>query len=159
MYFISSHLFMLYCLVFKLIIKVVVTLLFDHDQQPIDLSNGTVFKTLLFHLLHDSFWFLVDVTRLQYVCVNVHIEMYSSFLIKCLPIFLLLHILGYSFLCSSEIHIKKNVYIVQDKKAFADILRKISKIQRTNGSNYVVLRDRWLDPNTSAFHCSWCPTS
>lgn len=38
----------------------------------------------------------------------------------------------------------KNIYmyIVQDKKAFADILRKISKIQRTNGSNYVVLRDR-----------------
>jgi hypothetical protein len=34
------------------------------------------------------------------------------------------------------------IYIVQDKKAFADILRKISKIQRTNGSNYVVLRDR-----------------
>ncbi|KAB1221778.1 Transcription initiation factor IIF subunit alpha [Morella rubra] len=30
----------------------------------------------------------------------------------------------------------------EDKKAFADILRKISKIQRTNGSNYVVLRDR-----------------
>ncbi|XP_018842213.2 transcription initiation factor IIF subunit alpha-like isoform X1 [Juglans regia] len=30
----------------------------------------------------------------------------------------------------------------EDKKAFADILRKISKIQRTNGSNYVVLRER-----------------
>ncbi|KAE7995293.1 hypothetical protein FH972_000110 [Carpinus fangiana] len=30
----------------------------------------------------------------------------------------------------------------EDKKAFADILKKISKIQKTNGSNYVVLRDR-----------------
>ncbi|GMY36726.1 transcription initiation factor IIF subunit alpha isoform X2 [Fagus crenata] len=30
----------------------------------------------------------------------------------------------------------------EDKKAFADILRKISKIQRTNGSNYVVLREK-----------------
>jgi hypothetical protein len=31
---------------------------------------------------------------------------------------------------------------VQDKKAFADILRRISKIQKTSGSNYVVLRDK-----------------
>lgn len=30
----------------------------------------------------------------------------------------------------------------EDKKAFADILRRISKIQKTNGPNYVVLRDK-----------------
>ncbi|PON91348.1 Transcription initiation factor [Trema orientale] len=30
----------------------------------------------------------------------------------------------------------------EDKNAFADILRRISKIQKTNGSNYVVLRDK-----------------
>ncbi|XP_057976608.1 transcription initiation factor IIF subunit alpha-like isoform X2 [Malania oleifera] len=30
----------------------------------------------------------------------------------------------------------------EDKKAFADILRRISKIQKTNGPNYVVLRER-----------------
>nr|GEW55988.1 putative reverse transcriptase domain-containing protein [Tanacetum cinerariifolium] len=29
-----------------------------------------------------------------------------------------------------------------DKGAFADILRKISKIQKTNGPSYVVLRDK-----------------
>ncbi|KAB5519099.1 hypothetical protein DKX38_023418 [Salix brachista] len=32
--------------------------------------------------------------------------------------------------------------IYADKKAFADILRRISKIQKTSGSNYVVLRDK-----------------
>lgn len=31
---------------------------------------------------------------------------------------------------------------VQDKKAFAEILKVISKIQKTSGSNYVVLRDK-----------------
>jgi hypothetical protein len=106
MYFISSHLFMLYCLVFKLIIKVVVTLLFDHDRQPINLWNGTVFKTLLFHLLHEYFWFPCRCYPSSiYVCVNDHVEMYSYFLIKCLldncikyiPTFLLLHILGVLF--------------------------------------------------------------
>ncbi|XP_010270094.1 PREDICTED: transcription initiation factor IIF subunit alpha-like [Nelumbo nucifera] len=30
----------------------------------------------------------------------------------------------------------------EDKAAFAEILRRISKIQKTNGSNYVVLRDK-----------------
>ncbi|KAK1409623.1 hypothetical protein QVD17_36150 [Tagetes erecta] len=30
----------------------------------------------------------------------------------------------------------------EDKNAFADILRRISKIQKTSGSNYVVLRDK-----------------
>ncbi|KDP40450.1 hypothetical protein JCGZ_03950 [Jatropha curcas] len=30
----------------------------------------------------------------------------------------------------------------EDKKAFAEILRRISKIQKTSGSNYVVLRER-----------------
>ncbi|XP_078433060.1 transcription initiation factor IIF subunit alpha RAP74 [Wolffia australiana] len=30
----------------------------------------------------------------------------------------------------------------EDKKAFADILKRISKIQKTNGANYVVLRDK-----------------
>ncbi|KAJ8770502.1 hypothetical protein K2173_017993 [Erythroxylum novogranatense] len=30
----------------------------------------------------------------------------------------------------------------EDKKAFADILRRISKIQKTSGSSYVVLRDK-----------------
>lgn len=30
----------------------------------------------------------------------------------------------------------------EDKKAFADILRRISKIQKTNGHNYVVLREK-----------------
>ncbi|XP_057960725.1 transcription initiation factor IIF subunit alpha isoform X2 [Malania oleifera] len=30
----------------------------------------------------------------------------------------------------------------EDKKAFADILRRISKIQKTNGPNYVVLREK-----------------
>jgi len=32
--------------------------------------------------------------------------------------------------------------LMQDKKAFADILRRISKIQKTSGSNFVVLRDK-----------------
>jgi len=43
------------------------------------------------------------------------------------------------------IHLQ-NIYIVQDKKAFVDILKNIAKIQRTNGSDFVVLKDRWLDP-------------
>ncbi|CAA6672362.1 unnamed protein product [Spirodela intermedia] len=30
----------------------------------------------------------------------------------------------------------------EDKKAFAEILKRISKIQKTNGANYVVLRDK-----------------
>ncbi|GAB4830775.1 hypothetical protein Ancab_004808 [Ancistrocladus abbreviatus] len=30
----------------------------------------------------------------------------------------------------------------EDKKAFAEILKRISKIQKTNGQNYVVLRER-----------------
>ncbi|GKV07086.1 hypothetical protein SLEP1_g18892 [Rubroshorea leprosula] len=30
----------------------------------------------------------------------------------------------------------------EDKNAFAAILRRISKIQKTNGPNYVVLRDK-----------------
>ena len=34
-------------------------------------------------------------------------------------------------------------FSLQDKKAFADILRRISKIQKTNGHNYVVLREKW----------------
>lgn len=33
------------------------------------------------------------------------------------------------------------VFAPQDKNAFAEILKKISKIQKTNGHNYVVLRD------------------
>jgi hypothetical protein len=39
------------------------------------------------------------------------------------------------------IHLQ-NIYIVQDKKAFVDILKNIAKIQRTNGSDFVVLKDR-----------------
>lgn len=31
---------------------------------------------------------------------------------------------------------------LQDKNAFADILKRISKIQKINGSSYVVLKDR-----------------
>lgn len=34
------------------------------------------------------------------------------------------------------------VIVVQDKTAFAEILKRISKIQKSNGSNYVVLRDK-----------------
>lgn len=32
--------------------------------------------------------------------------------------------------------------LLQDKKAFADILRRISKIQKANGHNYIVLREK-----------------
>lgn len=42
---------------------------------------------------------------------------------------------------------------MQDKKAFADILRRISKIQKTNGPNYVVLRDKWRVAG-----CFWPPS-
>jgi hypothetical protein len=31
---------------------------------------------------------------------------------------------------------------VQDKTAFAQILKKISRIQKTDGVNYIVLRDK-----------------
>lgn len=34
------------------------------------------------------------------------------------------------------------VLLLQDKDAFAAILRRISKIQKTNGANFVVLRER-----------------
>ncbi|CAK7345100.1 unnamed protein product [Dovyalis caffra] len=37
---------------------------------------------------------------------------------------------------------KSRLRTPEDKKAFADILRRISKIQKTSGSNYVVLRDK-----------------
>ncbi|KAF9679362.1 hypothetical protein SADUNF_Sadunf06G0007100 [Salix dunnii] len=37
---------------------------------------------------------------------------------------------------------KSRLRTPEDKKAFADILRRISKIQKTSGSNFVVLRDK-----------------
>ncbi|XP_076881566.1 transcription initiation factor IIF subunit alpha-like [Bidens hawaiensis] len=37
---------------------------------------------------------------------------------------------------------KSRLRTKEDKNAFADILRRISKIQKTNGPNYVVLRDK-----------------
>ncbi|GAV65203.1 TFIIF_alpha domain-containing protein [Cephalotus follicularis] len=37
---------------------------------------------------------------------------------------------------------KTRLKSAEDKKAFADILRRISKIQKTNGANYVVLREK-----------------
>ncbi|GKC15793.1 transcription initiation factor IIF subunit alpha, partial [Tanacetum coccineum] len=37
---------------------------------------------------------------------------------------------------------KSRLRTKEDKGAFADILRKISKIQKTNGPSYVVLRDK-----------------
>ncbi|KAL9996834.1 putative transcription initiation factor IIF, alpha subunit [Helianthus debilis subsp. tardiflorus] len=37
---------------------------------------------------------------------------------------------------------KSRLRTKEDKNAFAEILRRISKIQKTNGANYVVLRDR-----------------
>ena len=48
--------------------------------------------------------------------------------------------------------------MMQDKNAFAAILRKISKIQKSNGSksNYVVLREKWLDPSMYiCFSVNW----
>uniref|UniRef100_A0A1D1YDQ2 Transcription initiation factor IIF subunit alpha n=1 Tax=Anthurium amnicola TaxID=1678845 RepID=A0A1D1YDQ2_9ARAE len=37
---------------------------------------------------------------------------------------------------------KPRLKSAEDKKAFAEILKRISKIQKTNGANFVVLRDR-----------------
>lgn len=47
-----------------------------------------------------------------------------------------------SFIISISIDLLMSVHLIlQDKNAFADILKKISKIQKTNGHNYVVLRE------------------
>ncbi len=40
------------------------------------------------------------------------------------------------------INVDGNAFGVQDKTAFAQILKKISRIQKTDGVNYIVLRDK-----------------